>query len=149
MRKLTVIVIALISIQAIAQTERRDRPERAQKMNNLSAEEMATLKTKKMTLFLDLNESQQIEVQKINLENATLRKKMMEERKARRANGTSQRPTKEERLKMENARLDHKIAMKAKMKKILDKDQYARWEKAQLRKVSKKNGKKKGMNKKK
>ncbi|GAA3587152.1 hypothetical protein Q4Q39_19415 [Flavivirga amylovorans] len=149
MRKLIVIAIALISIQAIAQTDKRDRPERSQKMNNLSAEEMATLKTKKMTLFLDLNESQQTKVQKINLENTTLRKTMMEEHKARRANGTAQRPTKEERLKMENAKLDHQIAMKAKMKKILNKEQYAKWEKAQLKTASKRNHKKKSMNKKK
>ncbi len=149
MRKLIVIAIALISIQAIAQKERRDRPESAQKMDNLSAEEMATLKTKKMTLFLDLNESQQIEVQKINLENTTLRKKKMEERKARRAAAAAQRPTKEERLKMENARLDHKIAMKAKMKKILDPEQYAKWEKAQLKMAAKRKDKKKGMSRKK
>lgn len=149
MRKLIIIAIALISIQAIAQTERRDRSERAQKMNNLSAEEMATLKTKRMTLFLDLNESQQKEVQKINLENATLRKTMMKEREARKANGTAQRPTKEERLKMENARLDHKIAMKAKMKNILDETQYAKWEKSQFRMANKRKDKKKGMNRKK
>ncbi|MDO5979742.1 hypothetical protein [Flavivirga spongiicola] len=149
MKKLIVIAIALISIQAIAQTERRDRSERAQKMNNLSAEEMATLKTKKMTLFLDLNESQQKEVQKINLENATLRKTMMAQRKARRTNGTAQRPTKEERLKMENARLDHKIAMKAKMKNILNKEQYVKWEKAQLRMAAKRKDKYKGMKRKK
>ncbi|TGV01369.1 hypothetical protein [Flavivirga rizhaonensis] len=149
MRKLIVIAIALISIQAIAQTERRDRPERAQKMSNLSAEEMATLRTKKMTLFLDLNESQQKEIHKINLENATLHKTMMEERKTRKSNGTAQRPTKEERLKLENAKLDRKIAMKAKMKKILDKEQYARWEKAQLKMASKRKDKKRGMNRKK
>ncbi|MDD7888181.1 hypothetical protein [Flavivirga sp. 57AJ16] len=146
MRKLIIIAIALISIQAIAQTERRDRSERAQKMNNLSAEEIATLKTKRMTLFLDLNESQQKEIQKINLENATLRKTMMAQYKARKANGTAQRPTKEERLKMENARLDHKIAMKAKMKSILNKEQYAKWEKAQLKMAAKRKDKNRGMN---
>ncbi|WP_303319112.1 hypothetical protein Q4Q34_03525 [Flavivirga abyssicola] len=149
MRKLIVIAIALISIQAIAQTERRDRPERAQKMSNLSTEEMATLRTKKMTLFLDLNESQQKEVHKINLENATLHKTMMEERKAKKTKGTAQRPTKEERLKMANAKLDRKIAIKAKMKKILDKEQYAKWEKAQSKMANKRKDKKRDMNRKK
>ena len=149
MKKLIIVAIALISIQAMAQTEGRDRLERAQRMNNLSPEEMATLKTKKMTLFLDLNESQQTKVQKINLENATLRKTMMEARKARRANGTAQKPTKEERLKMTNAMLDHKIAMKAKMKNILDEKQYAKWEEAQLKMVAKQKSRKKGMNRKK
>ena len=149
MRKLIVIALALISIQAIAQSEKRDRSERSQKMNTFSAEEMATLKTKKMTLFLDLNGSQQTEVQKVNLKNATLRKAMMEKRKARRESGTAQRPTKEARFKMENARLDHKIAVKAQMKKILDKEQYTRWEKAHLKMAAKRKDKKKGMKRKK
>ena len=148
MKKLIVIALALISIQAIAQSGRRDRPECTQKMSTFSAEEMATLKTKKMTLFLDLNGSQQTEVQKINLKNATLRKAMMEKRKTRRESGTAQRPTKEVRFKMENTRLDHKIAVKAKMKKILDKEQYTRWEKAQLKMATKRKGKKKCMNRK-
>ncbi|MDO5968427.1 hypothetical protein Q4Q35_01270 [Flavivirga aquimarina] len=147
MKKLIIIALALISIQGIAQTEKRERPEGAKRMHNLSAEEIATLQTKKMTLSLDLSESQQTEIQKINLENATLRKKLREERKAKREDGTAQKPTKEERLKMENARLDHKIAMKAKMKKILNKDQYAKWEQAQSEMGSKRKGKNKGKNK--
>lgn len=148
MKKLIVIALALISIQAIAQSGRRDRPECAQKMNTFSAEEMATLKTKRMTLFLDLNESQQTEVQKINLENGTLRKAMMETRRARREKRTAQRPTQEARFIMANTRLDHKIVVKAKMKKILDKEQYAKWEQMPLRMATKRKGTKRGMNRK-
>ncbi|WNH11244.1 hypothetical protein [Thalassobellus suaedae] len=136
MKKLIIIAIALISIQAIAQGDRKERPNREDnrnKMMNLSAEEMATLQTKKMTLHLDLNKSQQDDIYKINLENATLRKTQMAERKARKEAGTAQKPSKEERLKMMNARLDHKIAIKAKMKKILNGEQYAKWEKAQAK----------------
>ncbi|AUP81565.1 hypothetical protein [Flavivirga eckloniae] len=148
MKQLIMIAIVLISIQAVAQPDRGDRPERAQKMKNLSAEEMATLKTKKMTLFLDLSESQQKEVQKINLENATLRKKMMEERKARKAKIEALKPTQEEYLKMKNDRLDRQIAMKAKMKSILDESQYEKWEKAHLEKAAKRKDRKKGMKRK-
>ena len=141
MKKLVLIAIAFIGLQAIAQQERKqgaNRSERSEKMMNLSAEEMATLQTKKMTLHLDLNESQQTKIQKINLENATQRKAIMEERLAKKESGELKKPTDEERLKMMNAKLDHKIAMKAKMKDILDDNQYAKWEKAQAR-----NGKKK------
>lgn len=136
MKKLILIAIAFIGLQATAQQQRKQDPqngERGEKMMNLSAVEIATLQTKKMTLALDLNASQQKEIQQINLENATMRKAHMDERKAKREAGTAEKPSKEERLKMMNAMLDHKIEMKAKMKTILNKEQYAKWEKAQAR----------------
>tara|TARA_R110002049_G_scaffold295948_3_gene483754 strand:+ start:4444 stop:4911 length:468 start_codon:yes stop_codon:yes gene_type:complete len=149
MKKLILIAIAFIGLQATAQQKQgTNRGERGNKMMTLSAEDMATLQTKKMTLALDLNESQQKEIQKINLENATARKAQMEKRKANKEAGTAQRPSEEERLKMMNAMLDHKIEMKAKMKSILNTEQYAKWEKAQARMGKKKRdgmkGKKKG-----
>ncbi|MCF7560587.1 hypothetical protein L3X39_08050 [Sabulilitoribacter multivorans] len=150
MKKLIVIAIALISIKGIAQDEKKKAPnqhERSQKMANLTAEEIATLQTKKMTLHLDLNESQQAKIQKINLDNATKRKAMMEERKAKKESGEFKKPTTEERYKMENAKLDHQIAMKAKMKEILNEEQYAKWEKSQMRMAKKGKEKKEGMKK--
>jgi hypothetical protein len=141
MKKLILIAIAFIGLQATAQQQRKQGPqngERGEKMMNLSAEEIATLQTKKMTLALDLNASQQKEIQQINLENASIRKAHMDERKAKREAGTAEKPSKEERLKMMNAMLDHKIEMKAKMKTILNKEQYAKWEKAQARMANKK-----------
>lgn len=148
MKKLILITIALIGLQTIAQEQKKQRPniqERNQKMMNLSAEEIATLRTKKLTLFLDLNESQQAKIQKINLENATKRKAMLTERKAKKASGEIQKPTQEQRYKMAITKLDHKIAMKAKMKNILSEAQYVKWEKAQMRMAMKGKNKKKGM----
>jgi hypothetical protein len=147
MKKLVLIAIALIGLQAVAQEQKKERPERANKMMNLSAEEIATLQTKRMTLHLDLNASQQAEIQKLNLENATQRKAMMEARKAKMESGEMKKPTNEERLQMENAKLDHQIAMKAKMKEILNDEQYAKWEKAQMRMAMKGKEKKEGMKK--
>lgn len=146
MKKIFLIAIALISIQAIAQGEKKERhnnQERAHKMSNLSAEDMATLQTKKMTLHLDLNAEQQAKIQKLNLENATARKAKMEARKAKKEAGSLKKPTQEQRLEMANAKLDHKIAMKAKMKDILNAEQYAKWEKAQARMTHKRKGMKK------
>jgi len=135
MKKLLMVALAFIAIQATAQ-ERNERPnkERGSKMErfqDLTPDEMATLQTKKMTLHLDLNESQQKEIQKINLENAKDRKSMRETRMAQKESSNFQKPSKEERLKIMNTRLDRKIEMKAKMKKILNEDQYAKWEKNQ------------------
>jgi periplasmic protein CpxP/Spy len=147
MKKLIIIAIALISIQGIAQEERKERPNRkemAQKMSDLTPEETASLRTKKMTLHLDLNKSQQAEVYKLNLENANMRKNMMETRKAKMQSGSMEKPTKEQRLAMENAKLDHQIAMKAKMKTILNNDQYVKWEKSLEKMAHKMDGMKKG-----
>lgn len=152
MKKLILIAIAFVGLQASAQElkkEKHDRGERAEKMMKISAEEMATLQTKKMTLHLDLTESQQAKIQKINVENATKRKAMMEARMAKKENSELKKPTDEERLKMANAKLDHKIAMKAKMKNILNEEQFAKWEKSQMRyhKKGKMEGMKKRMHK--
>lgn len=134
MKRLLIIAIALISIQGIAQqqgTQRANRVDRAQRMSDLTPEEAATLQTKKMTLHLDLNESQQKQIQKINLENAIVRKSMMESFKEKKENGSIEKPSKEARLQMMNTRLDRQIAMKAKMKTILNKEQFDKWEKEQ------------------
>lgn len=149
MKKLIVIAIALIGLQVVAQDQKMERPnnERAHKMMDLSAEEIATLQTKKMTLHLDLSESQQAKIQKINLENATKRKAIMEARKAKKESGELKKPTQEERLKMKNTKLDHQIAMKAKMKDILNDEQYAKWEKSQMRMAMKGKEKKEDMKK--
>lgn len=143
MKKILIIAMAFITIEGMAQQrmERPGREEMAQKMSALTPEESAGLQTKKMTLHLDLNQSQQKEIYKINLENATKRKDMMAARKAKRASGTMERPSKEEFLKMTNDRLDHQIATKAKMKSILNAEQYTKWEQAQSKMANRlKNG---------
>ena len=154
MKKILIIAVALLALQVTAQEQQRERSNKqgkSLKMMDLSAEDAAALQTKKMTLHLDLNKSQQAEIKKINLENATKRKAMMAERKARKKSGEIQKPTQEQRLKMLNTKLDRKIAMKAKMKNILDKEQYTKWEKAQMQNTkngkNKKKGLKKGMHK--
>ena len=42
-----------------------------------------------------------------------------------------EKPTKEQCLAMENAKLEHQIATKAKMKSILNAEQLDKWEKSQ------------------
>lgn len=141
MKKIIVIAIAFIGLQGIAQGQKKQGNKNGnnhrEMMMNLSAEEIATLQTKKMTLFLDLNETQQAQIKSINLENATKRKTMMAERKAKKESETTNKPNPEKYYARANAKLDHKIAMKAKMKNILNTEQYARWEKAQMRMAKK------------
>ncbi|MEW4924400.1 DUF4890 domain-containing protein [Algibacter sp. 2305UL17-15] len=137
MKKILMIALAICAIQ-ITSAQANNR---GQKAMDLAPEEMATLQTKKMTLLLDLNQSQQDDIYKINLENAKLRKAHMAERKAKREHAEATKPSKEQRLEMANKMLDHKIAMKAKMKNILNDEQYAKWEKAQAKRHAKMKGK--------
>lgn len=147
MKRLIIIAIALISIQGMAQeakNERTNNTERAQRANDFTPEETASLQTKKMTLHLDLNEKQQKDIYKLNLENASKRKEMKENFKAKKESGEMEKPSKEERFAMQNAKLDHQIAMKAKMKSILNADQFAKWEKGQSNMANRKKGMRKG-----
>lgn len=133
MKKLLLIALAIISIEGFAQqrTQRSQVNRVAPKTMILTPQESAELQTKRMTLHLDLNEFQQKEVYKLNLDNATKRAAAREANKAKRASGTMERPTKQDYLKSENAKLDNQIATKMKMNYILNSEQRAKWEKIQ------------------
>lgn len=126
-----VILISLPNMITAQNTQRQNQAANSRSMANYTPEEAATLQTKRMTLLLDLSEKQQAQANKIFLENATQRQAMREANQAKRQSGQGNKPSKEERFAMQNKRLDHQIAMKAKMKNILTEEQYAKWETAQ------------------
>lgn len=136
MKKLAIIAIALLTFQVNAQHNKENRKEKIAKIQNMSAEDMAQIQTKKMTLALDLTEDQQKRVAVLNLKNAKTRKakieKMLKEREAQK------KRTQEDRVKMTNERLDAKIAHKKEMKSILTEKQYEKWEKYEITKRHKK-----------
>ncbi|MFC4722303.1 DUF4890 domain-containing protein [Geojedonia litorea] len=146
MKNILIIVLALVSFQISAQEKKKElrkevQKERMEAMQDLSPEEVATLQTKKMTLHYDLNESQQKQLMALNLEEAKLRKIKMEERKAMKDKAEKTAPTKEDKLKMANERLDHQIALKAKMKSILNKEQFEKWDANQAKMQQRRQGK--------
>jgi len=153
MRKLVVALIVLMTISIQAQESINDAKKEShgnkhkEFMQDLTPEEAATLRTKKMTLQLDLTESQQREIKKINLEMAQERSTKREERKKKMEQAKVQRPSKEERLSMMNNRLNKQIETKKKMKGVLNEKQYGKWEKSREHKVRKmkSRGKRKGM----
>lgn len=134
MKKIILIAIAFVTLQAVAQDKRKggERSERGM-MKGLSAEEIATLGSKKMTLTLDLSTAQQAQVKAVLLEQATERKEKMAEREKTKNDDDAKKPTKEERVKRMNAKLDKDIAMQQKMKSILTADQYEKWSKMQAK----------------
>ena len=123
-------MIAVATLQVSAQEQKRDmRKQRMESTSKTSPEEMAQLQTKRMTLNLDLNDQQQKEVSALFLEEAKLRQSKREA--FLQSNDKQEKKTwsKEDRLKMTNARLDQQIEMKNKMKSILSTEQFDKWEK--------------------
>ena len=137
MKKLFLVALALFTLQSYAQEpprkmERVHNKERKQKLKDMSPEEEATIATKKMTLALDLNEKQQVQVKKVLL--TQLEKRPMRPNK-------KEEITKEQRLEMVNARLDAQIEIKKQMKSILTKEQYDKFDKMQSRRERNRKGK--------
>lgn len=124
MKKLVMIAIAFIAITATAQRGGGDRA-----THNLTAEEVASLQTKKMTLALVLSEAQIKKVHKIHLEQAEKRKAMREARKNEKEDSKSEK----DRFAHRENMLDERIAVQNKMQQILDEDQFKLWRKMALR----------------
>ena len=129
MKQFFFISAIIMSTLSFAQPPQRgDRtPQKTNKMANLSAENRATLMSKKMTLKLDLSKEQQAKVYQLFLEKT-------QKRKDPKLTKQETKPTKEMSFETLNKRLDQKIAFKAEMKSILTKEQYARWSKMSSRK---------------
>lgn len=138
MKKVILLVALVAGFTTMAQ-----KGERGHKgdFKNMTAEQMATLQTKQMTLDLDLTTAQQNKIQALNLDNATKRKAKMEERKALKE--TSERPkrTSDEQYAMRTERLNAAIAHKAELKKILSDEQFEKWEMHHKKRGEHRNGK--------
>ncbi|WP_149304935.1 hypothetical protein [Pareuzebyella sediminis] len=138
MKKVIVVLMVMLSATTFAQ---KGEKYRRGDMRQMTATQMATLKTKKMALALDLTKEQQAKIQALNLENATQLTERIAERKARRNSGEMHKPSADERFERENQHLDRMIAQKGKMKKILSDEQYVRWEKMVRRNATHRKGK--------
>jgi len=136
MKKLIVIAIAFISLQGIAQERQREhrkenRKERSQTLKDLTPEQAAIIRTKKMALHLDLSEAQQKEIYKMNLANAKERQAKMKTIRKTRESG--EKPSKDNRYDMMNNRLDQQMAQKKQLKSILTEEQFEKLEKSSKR----------------
>ncbi|MDX1364435.1 MAG: DUF4890 domain-containing protein [Arenibacter latericius] len=138
MKKLIFTVLLMIGFTAFAQNDHRKG------MMDMSPEQVATLQTKKMTLALGLNDAQQAQIQKLNVENATLRMEKMKEMRAKKESGEMKKLTSEERYALRSERLDHQIAQNQQLQKILTKDQFEKWESLKADRMHKRKGRSKG-----
>jgi hypothetical protein len=124
MKKLIIAAMLITGMASFAQE--KPTHDRAQ-MEKLTPEQRNELHLKKLTLDLDLNDSQQKEMGKIIAEQSA---KMEAAKAARLAKkDAAVKPTKDERFAKQSQMLDEQIAMKARVKKILSPEQFEKWEK--------------------
>ncbi len=142
MKKLIVLAALVISSVTFGQEEHRKKRSHQKKgkmemMKDLSPEQMATIRTKKMTLALDLTKTQQNKMHALHLENAKARKDQMKKREQHK---DTERPklSSEEKYQKMNSVLDKKIEMKSKVKSILTEEQFQKWERSQKQSINKK-----------
>ena len=95
---------------------------------------MATLKTKKMTLALDLSKTQQKKIMDLTIVRLEERKAKMEEQREKGETSKPEKPSSEERFEMINSRLDKQLAHQEQMKQILNNEQYQLWKKISMKK---------------
>jgi hypothetical protein len=125
MKKLALIVLLVVGLSTYAQEEKKQERQGAAR-ERLSPEQRNQLQLKKITLDLNLNESQQKEIAKILEEQSAKRQAEMATFKANKEKGV--KPTAEERFAMKNKKLDEAIAVKAKVQKVLTPEQFKKWE---------------------
>lgn len=144
MKKLFVLALLIVSGSMFAQkpmdNEGKKKHHKKEFMKDMSVKQLATLKTKKMTLALDLNKDQQDKMYTINLDGAKDRKQKMEARKKAMKESEGKKPelSSEEKFQRVNSKLDKKIAFKNKVKSILNKEQFQKWERLQKHTKNKK-----------
>ncbi len=96
---------------------------------DMSPEQIAELRTKKLALALDLSEKQREQIREIELSEAFERESRKEVRRER-----NSKPDADQRYEMINERLDKQLALKEQMKGILNKEQFEKWERLHARK---------------
>jgi hypothetical protein len=123
MKKIASSILLVFAFTLTAQAQKGKKKMRAEK---LSTEQQTILAVKKMTLALDLTTSQQNKLKPLLAKKISDRKaiykKMKEIKKERKKLSAN------ERFAKANERLDAQIAMKRKMKNILNKEQFEKFE---------------------
>lgn len=123
MKKLIWMTFLMVGMTVLAQ-ERNRKPLRDE-MEQFTPEQKNQLMLKKLTLELDLNDSQQKEISGIIVDMNSKREahktamKSMKDKDAK--------PTTDERFAMKMKMLDEQIAMKKRIEKILNPKQFEKW----------------------
>jgi len=127
MKKILITALLMVGMTAFAQEKETPKPEK------LTLEQRNELQLKQLTLDLDLTTSQQNEMKKIITEQSAKKEKALAERKAT----ENKNLTSDERFAKRSQLLDEQIALKQSVKKILNAEQYSKWENSLKKKRAK------------
>lgn len=122
MKKWILTCLLLAGLSVTAQHTPRQGQGRRQ-MQEFSADQMATLQSKKMMLALDLSSNQQQELETLLSKRIGQRHQM---RQARQQDSAAMADP-QKRYQFMNQRLDSEIAFRQELKKILSEPQYEQW----------------------
>jgi protein CpxP len=123
MKRLFALALLIVGTTIIAQE--RNRKHQGNEMEQFTPEQKSQLMLKKMTLELDLNDSQQKEMSAIISNNVAKKEAHKSEMKAMKEKGV--KLTNDERFAMHMKMLDEQIATKKRMEKILNAKQFEKW----------------------
>tara|TARA_B100000508_G_scaffold138013_1_gene133416 strand:- start:329 stop:754 length:426 start_codon:yes stop_codon:yes gene_type:complete len=134
MKKVLFIAMIVMGVSLQAQPgPGPDGKQRKERLESLTPQQRAELKTKKMTLHLDLTEAQQKKVEALLVSQEKEREAMKSQWQGKKELSD------EEAYALKTERLDKQIAMKKEMQQILTEEQFAKFEKMQHRRNSKRN----------
>ena len=122
-KKLFILALLIVGTTTIAQE--RNRKHQGNEMEQFTPEQQSQLMLKKITLELDLNESQQKEMIIFISDKIAKKETHKAEMKAMREKGV--KPTNDQRFAMQMKMLDEQIASKKRMEKILNAKQFEKW----------------------
>lgn len=123
MKKLIVLALLIVGTTILAQE--KGRKQHGDKMEQFTPEQQSQLMLKKMTLDLDLNETQQKEMTIFISDKMAKKEIHKAEMKVLKEKGV--KPTNDERFAMQMKMLDEQIASKKRMEKILNAKQFEKW----------------------
>ncbi|KQB40320.1 hypothetical protein [Flavobacterium aquidurense] len=123
MKKLFIAALLFVGIASFAQ-EADQKPAREPR-EKLTPEQRNEKQLKKITSELNLDANQQVQVKQLLAERSAKAEKLREERKNRKDSNT--KPTAAEKEAFKNELKAEKDANDAKMKAILNADQYKKW----------------------
>jgi len=127
-KSMVFIALLLVSSVLVAQPGPRKEGHKKDRMENLTPEQRSEIRTKKMTLLLNLTDSQQKTAQSIVLEEEIQREEFKKVRENKKSLSD------EEKFNQMNARLDSQIKIKRKWQALLSEEQFERFEKSLMQK---------------
>jgi hypothetical protein len=140
MKKLLVLALLVVGMTTFAQEVKPQEGKPGKE--RFTPEQRNQLVLKKMILELDLNTAQQKEMATIIAEQTAKHEALKKQREESKASG--KKLSTDEKFAKVNKMLDEKIAMKTRVKTILNADQLVKWEKMQEKNEKKMRGKMKG-----